>query len=104
MIVEHPKSKSTQPRFARRWVTLYCKVCYVDFGSTIVISFRSPRTMFGRGRCYKKMALSSSSPPSAVVDNMMAAAQSFCHVVLRMTDADVPKFLFMQSGQGRTVN
>ena len=22
-MVEHPKSKSTQPRFARRWVTLY---------------------------------------------------------------------------------
>ena len=22
-VVEHPKSKSTQPRFARRWVTLY---------------------------------------------------------------------------------
>ena len=22
-VVEHPKSKSTQPRFARRWATLY---------------------------------------------------------------------------------
>ena len=52
--------------------------------------------MFGRGRCYKKMALSSSEGEEAA-DNMAAAARSFCHVVLRMTD--VPKFLLMQSGQ-----
>ena len=57
--------------------------------------------MFGRGRCYKKIALSSEG--EAVIDNMMAAAKSFCHVVLRMADADVPKFLLMQSGQGRIV-
>ena len=51
--------------------------------------------MFGRGRCYKKMALSSDG--EAAADSMAAAARSFCHVVLRM--ADVPKFLLMQSGQ-----
>ena len=58
--------------------------------------------MFGRGRCYKKIALSSEG--EAAVDNMMAAAQSFCHVVVRMAEADVPKFLLMQSGQGGLFN
>ena len=60
-----------------------------------MLDFRSPRAMFGRGRCYKKMALSSEG--EAAADSMAAAARSFCHVVLRMTD--VPKFLLMQSGQ-----
>ena len=53
--------------------------------------------MFGRGKCYKKLATTSSSES---VDNLLAAAaKSFCHVVLHMADADVPKFLLMQSGQ-----
>ena len=55
--------------------------------------------MFGRGKCYKKLVSTSSSES---VDNLVAAAaESFCHVVLHMADADVPKFLLMQSGQER---
>ena len=55
--------------------------------------------MFGRGKCYKKLATTSSSSSESVDNLLAAAAESFCHVVLHMADADVPKFLLMQSGQ-----
>ena len=68
-MVEHPKSKSTQPRFASRWVTLYSG-CNPSLGNS---SWPSPRH---RGRGY-------------VVQSPNALPQQESHVAANVGDEAV---------------